>query len=203
MSKAALIIALIAILCLGLLIWFKWFKFSKNQLYTPIAKTLAEVLGFPQDNKQDYKRDGKNFFDQTKDSLTQNSQKTIESVKTTVYNEAKTTLDNVFDKQTSEDKNGKEVNITVLGVTNQTADEDSFVIDLAKDQNLNMKLSLNKKYYFKFKNIPTNYCIYINNLKHPISEGTLEIQFTKTGNYPIKASSCEINDKNIGTLIVQ
>lgn len=208
MLKITLITAAVITLCLGLLIYFKWFKIPSSQLLTPIANTLADVLGFPKNPIESggEKDSGKNLLDQTKDSVAQNTQKTIESVKTTVYDQAKTTLDQVFDKQPSDnkdDKNSKEVQVTVLGVNNQTVDEDTYVFDLAANQGFNMTLSLNKKYYFKFKNIPANYCIYISGSKYPITDGTLEIQFTKIGNYSIKANSCELNEKDLGTLTIQ
>lgn len=205
MLKIALITAVVIALCLGLLIYFKWFKMPPSRLLSPIVNTLAEVLGFPKNPVENggEKDSGKNLLDQTKDSVTQNTQKTIESVKTTVYNQAKTTLDEVFDKQKSSDNSSKEVQVTVLGVNNQTADEDTYVFDLTTNQGSNMTLSLNKKYYFKFKNIPANYCIYISGSKYPITDGILEIQFTKTGNYSVKANSCELNEKDLGTLTVQ
>lgn len=207
MLKITLITAAVIAICLGLLIYFKWFKIPSSQLLTPIANTLAEVLGFPKNPiESGAENSGKNLLDQTKDSVAQNTQKTIESVKTTVYDQAKTTLDQVFDKQPSDnkdDKNSKEVQVTVLGVNNQTVDEDTYVFDLTANQGFNMTLSLNKKYYFKFKNIPANYCIYINGSKYPITDSTLEIQFTKVGNYSIKSNSCELNEKDLGTLTVQ
>lgn len=180
---------------LGLGIFF-WFNSSlKTKLESPFSQTLGKVLGF-ENNSPNNKPD---LLDQTRDSFTKTAQGAVNTVKTTVYNEAKTTLDNVFNKPTSNDQ---PVNVSVLRVSSTDNINPSYTIDLSKDTNLNLSLSVNRKYYLKFQNIPINYCLYINNNKYPLDSGVVEILLTQVGNFPIKTNSCNINDKNIGILSV-
>lgn len=193
MGKIILIVVIF--LCLGV---FLYFKGPKTKLENPFVQNVGKILGFSKDtatNKPD------DLLTQTKDSFKENTEKNIETIKETVYNEAKTTLDNVFNKQAS--SNNQVVSVNILGVTNSNTDKDSIVIDLTQNNDLKLNLSLNKKYYLKFQNIPQNFCLYINGNKYPITDGTLEIQFTQIGNYPIKANSCDLNEKSIGTLNVE
>ncbi len=198
MFKIILVIIIIVLVGLGL---FFWFQTPKTKLENPITKTLGRILGF--ENSSPTNR-ATNLLDQTKDSFSKNTEEAANTVKTTVYNQAKTTLDNVFNKQSnSNDSTTQVANVTVLGVSNTNNVNCCYTIDLSKDTNLNLSLSVNQKYYLNFQNIPQNYCIYINNNKYPLNNGIIEIQFTQSGNFPIKANSCDLNDKSIGTLTVR
>ncbi len=197
MFKIILIVAVLIILGIGI---FLYVKPKKTNLENPFFQSLGKVLGFTKDTPSEDKPN--NLLTQTKDSFERNTQKSIETAKEVAYNQVKTTLDNAFNKQSSNDKNTNEVIVNVLGVTNAD-NQQSYNIDFAKDQDLKLNLNVNNKYYLKFQNIPNNYCIYINNNKYPISNGVVEIQFGKGGSYPIKANSCDLNEKNIGTLTVQ
>lgn len=204
MVKVILVIITVIIICLAL---FLLIKNPTTKLESPISQGLGKILGFSNNtqtgnNTNDSKTN--NPLTQTKDSLGKNAQKSIESgiesVKTLVYNEARTTLDNVFEKQADSDK---AVTVNVLGVVTDVDNQQEFIIDLSRDSDLKLTLAVNNKYYLKFQNIPPNYCLYINGDKYPITEDLIEIQFSKSGNYPIKANSCDLNDKNIGSLIVR
>ncbi len=199
MLKIILIIVIFAVLGLGI---FFWFKTPKTVLENPTVAGFGKILGFTKDTPKDNNDKSKqqDLYTQTRDSLEKNTQKSIETAKDIVYNEAKTTLDNVFNKQSNDTQ---EVTVNVLGITNNNSNQPIYIIDLAKDSDLKMNLSLNTKYYLKFQNIPQNYCLYINNNKYPLVSGIVEIQFEKSGNFPIKANSCELNDKSIGILTVK
>lgn len=201
MLKIILVIIIFVLLGLGLFFYFK--SPIKGDLASPFVQNLGKILGFSKTTSSP-KENADNFLSKTKDSVEKNTQNTVETVKTIVYNEAKTTLDNVFNKPTSTDQpvNNQTVNVTVLGVSSSDNVNPSYVIDLSKDSSLNLSLSINQKYYLKFQNIPQNYCIYINDKKYPLNDGVIEIQFTQGGNFPIKANSCDLNDKNLGTLTV-
>lgn len=196
MLKIILVLITLVILGAGI---FYLYKISTVKPQSPIIQTIGKVLGFEKDTSTEDKQN--NLLSQTKDSLETNTQKTVDDVKTNIYNSVKTTLDNVFDKQTEDEKDKVAVNI--LGVTETSSDDSSINIDLSKDTNLNLSLSVNKKYYLKFQNIPANYCIYINNNKYQLSDKVIEIQFIQGGSYPIKTNSCDLNDKNIGNITVQ
>lgn len=195
MGKIILVFAVV-IVCLGI---FFYFKIPKTQLENPFIQSAGKILGFSKDTPTDNQPN--NLITQTKDSFKENAAKNIETIKENVYNEAKTTLDNVFNKQAS--NNNQVVSVNILGVTNSDTDKESIVIDLTQNNDIKLNLSLNKKYYLKFQNIPQNYCLYIDNDKYPLKDSTIEIQFSQTGNYPVKANSCDLNEKNIGTLTVQ
>ena len=138
------------------------------------------------------------FFDQTKDTLQETSQNLIETVKDQTYSQTQNTVDAIFNKSISDTT----VAINILQDYNPPPG--SFIIDFSKDSNL--KLSLNKgvKYYLQFKNIPTNYCLYIIDNKYQIIDTKIvELQFNSSGTYPIRLNSCEVNDKNLGELVVQ
>lgn len=182
-----IILIIIIVLGLGL---FLWFKSPRTNLIIPF---FTQTLGKVQPN----------LLDQTKDSFTKNSEEAVNTVKTTVYNQAKTTLDNVFNKPISNDQTSQVASVTVLGVSSINNVDPTYIVDLSKDTNLSLSLSVNQKYYLKFQNIPQNYCIYINNNKYPLNNELVEIQFTQGGNFPIKANSCDLNDKKIGTVTVQ
>lgn len=187
MFKIIIITTVIALL-VGL---YFWIKPQRTKLENPFIQSAGKILGFSKDTPTE-----------VTNSFKENTAKNIETIKETVYNEAKTTLDNVFNKQASTDD--KVANVNVLSVTtNSDIDKKSIIIDLTQNNDLKLTLSLNKKHYLKFQNIPQNFCLYINNNKYPITDGTVEILFTTAGNYPIKANSCDLNEKNIGTLTVQ
>lgn len=195
MLKIIIIILAVGAVSLG---FFFWFNNPKTGPENPLVENLGKILGFSEDTRTGGKTD--NLIDKTKDSFEENSKKTIDTAKTNLYDSAKTALDNVFDKQDSSE-NKVQINIvTGEDVKNTNAE---YTIDLSKDTNLNLSLSVNKKYYLKFKNLPNNYCLYINGNKYALNDDVVEIQFTKGGSYPIKTNSCDLNDKNIGNITVQ
>ncbi len=138
------------------------------------------------------------FFNQTKDSLQETSQNLISTVKDQAYNQAQNTVNAVFDK--SSPKPNVEVNI--LGVSNPPPD--SITVDFLKDSNLNLNLNKGIKYNMQFKNFPSNYCLYIADNKYQINDAEIiELQFNSNGTYPIRSNLCEVNNKNLGQVIVQ
>lgn len=161
---------------------------SKNQ---PPGKVLVATIS--------------NLFNQTKQSLEKTSQNITNTVKEQAYNQAQNTVNTVFDKpnptispSTTTDK----VTVNILGVSNPPTG--SFIIDFSKDSNLKLSLSKGVKYYLQFKNTPQNYCLYIADNKYEIIDSRIiELQFNLGGTYPIRLNSCEVNDKNIGELVVQ
>lgn len=180
--------------------FYLWIRPQKNDLENPFfIQNIGKILGFSNDTTTSNKPD--NLVNQTKDSIEENAQKNIESFKETVYKEAKTTLDNVFNK--TDNSNDQAVSVNILNKTNADIDKESIIIDLSRNDDLKLNLSLNKKYYLKFQNIPQNYCLYILSDKYPIKDGAIEIQFNQSGNYPLKANNCDLNEKNIGTLTVE
>ena len=198
-----IIFVIIVFILLGLGVFFYFKSPVRTDLASPFVQNLGRILGFTKTILP--KENADNLLNKTKTSAQENAQKSVETVKTTVYNQAKTALDNVFNKQASNEQvvNNQTVNVTVLGVSSTDNVKPSYIIDLSKDSSLNLSLSVNQKYYLKFQNIPKDYCIYINNDKYPLNDGIVEIQFTQGGNFPIKANSCNLNHKNIGTLTVQ
>lgn len=175
---------------------FFLFKPKEIKKQSPINNPLPEVLGF---SKNITSANSEDLISQTKDSLEKNTKNTLDNTKTNVYNTLRNTLDTVFDKQTS---NNSFVEVNIENVSNSSIDSE-ISIDLETNTNLKLDLSVNKKYYLKFKNLPKNYCIYINNDKYPLTDDIIEIQFSKIGNYPIRTSSCDSNDKNVGVLTVK
>lgn len=139
-----------------------------------------------------------NFFDQTKDSLQETSQNLIDTVKDQTYNQAQNTVNTVFDKPDPTSL----VTVNILGVSK--VPPNSITIDFLNDTNLKLNLNKGIKYYLQFKNIPLNYCLYISDNKYQVSDNKLiELQFNSSGTYPIRLNSCEVNDKNLGELVVQ
>ena len=194
-------IILIAILLVAIGIGsFFYFKETKTKLENPLFQSMGKILGFSKDTVNE--GNPSNLLNETKESFESNTQKNIETIKETVYDKAKTTLDNVFNKQSN--NNDQVASVNVLAVTTTSdIDKQSITVDLTQTNDLKLTLGLNKKYYLKFQNIPQNYCLYINNNKYPITDSTVEIQFNQRGNFPIKANSCDLNEKNIGTLNVE
>lgn len=200
MFRIVFVIIIFSILGLGLFFYFR--SPSKTDLASPFIQNLGKVLGFSKSIPSP-KEATDNLINRTKNSAQENAQKSIETVKSNVYNEAKTALDSVFNKQdNNKQANNPGVNVTVLGISSSDNTKPSYIIDLSKDSSLNLNLSVNQKYYLKFQNIPTNYCIYINDKKYPLNDGLIAVEFTQGGNFPIKANSCDLNDKNLGTLTV-
>lgn len=94
------------------------------------------------------------------------------------------------------------VTVNILGVSK--VPPDSIIIDFLNDTNLKLNLKKGTKYYLQFKNIPINYCLYIADNKYQVTDNKLvELQFNLSGTYPIRLNSCEVNDKNLGELVVQ
>lgn len=77
-------------------------------------------------------------------------------------------------------------------------------IDLAKDSTVRLNLTKNNRYYLGFANVPANYCLYIGTNKYPIPQDkNLEIEFTSSGLFPLKANACDLGDKNLGEITVE
>lgn len=188
-------IILIVILLVGIFVGVFFYFNTSQKFENPIGKTLEDILGSSEKSPPNPNK----IINSAKDSFDKN----VDDAKDTAYSKAKTTLDNVFNKQSDPANTTNDVVVNVLGVTNSNPSKTTYDIDLSSESDLKLNLSLNTKYYLKFKNIPNNYCLYINGNKYPITDGVLEIQFGKAGNYPIKANNCNLNDKSIGSVVVE
>ncbi len=77
-------------------------------------------------------------------------------------------------------------------------------IDLAQNSAVKLNLAKNNKYYLNFTNVPVNYCLYIGTNKYPIPQDkNLEVEFTSSGLFSLKANACDLGDKNLGEITVE
>ena len=101
-----IILVLIALTALGAGIFYLY-KISAVKPQNPVIQTIGKVLGFEKDTPIDSKQN--DLWSQTKDSFETNTKDSVDTVKTNIYNSVKTTLDNVFDKQTEDNKNNDKI----------------------------------------------------------------------------------------------
>lgn len=187
---------LVLIIVVAAFFWIKYFPLGKDNKIDVDKPKLgikvpSKVLG---DSVQSPIN---NFFNQTKDSLQETSQNVLNSVKDQVYNQTQNTVNTIFDKS-----NPTIVTIKITEVSSPPPG--SFTIDFLKDSNLKLNLNKGSKYYLQFKNIPSDYCLYIGDNKYQITSSKItEVQFNSNGTYPIRLNFCEVNDKNLGELVVQ
>lgn len=77
-------------------------------------------------------------------------------------------------------------------------------IDLSQQTTIKLNLVKNNKYYLDFANVPPNFCLYIGTSKYPIPQDKdLEVEFTSSGTFSLKANACDLGDKNLGEIIVE
>lgn len=200
MWKILSLMVLVFITAVAVFFWIKYYPLtkpdkinfeSKSVRENPPGKVLADTA----------KNQVNNFFNQTKDSLQENSQNLINTVKEQTYNQAQNTVNTVFDKS-NPTTSSTTVTVNILGVSNPPPD--SITIDFSKDTNLKLNLKKGTKYHLQFKNIPSNYCLYIGDNKYKINDSELiELQFNSSGNYPIRLNLCEVSDKSLGEIVVQ
>lgn len=162
-----------------------------------ITPTFPDILGTITYNLSSQS----NILGQAKDLVEGNSQKVADSAKDTAYLEAQSALDRVFGKESSKDT-AQAVFVSVEDAGNNQG-HNVYNIDLSKTTNLKLNLQKNTDYYLKFQNTPADYCLYINESKHPIKDQTVKLIFTSSGTYSLKANTCNLDDKVLGELTVQ
>lgn len=188
MWQIILFILLILGLILAVLFVFKPFQ----QAYTPTWVEVAteqvnnEVLGEKIVNKP------QELADQSKSSLQQTVTRVAESVNK--YIEEK------FNQVLGNDKKSESVEVIVINQQDTSVIADEVLsFNLLGDKNKKFKLIKGKKYSFKFENLPTGFCVFINNQKYQINQDSLvQIQFSSSGNFPIKLDHCDESAKDYG-----
>lgn len=136
---------------------------------------------------------GRNLVVQAKDTL----QKDVLGASNSINNFIEQTAGNLLPKNS---KNGT-VEISVS--PSQIVDQDLIQIDLLKDRKLKIKITKDKESYFKFQNVPSDFCLYLNQKKYPIESGKIvSIKLPERGTYPISFDFCDAEIKNIGEILV-
>ncbi|TSC86024.1 MAG: hypothetical protein G01um10147_1028 [Microgenomates group bacterium Gr01-1014_7] len=157
----------------------------------PVSDTLGQTVSSLQNSVED-----------TKENLEQKSNDSVNNIKDTVYETAKNTLDTVFGKNET-----KKETVSINEVSTPLPDDKSsnvYSIDLSKETNLKITIAKNNKYYLKFANVPSDYCLYIKDQKIELVSGKIiELQFPSSGSFPIKTSICNFTERSIGEIIVE
>lgn len=174
---------------------------SSNPLTNVLGLHVSSDMG-PGD---DIKNQGDEIVSQAKDSIQQRSQQaingTVSDVKDSIFQQAQKDLNKIFGKQT-DSPGGVSVQVIDSSAVDRT--QPLSVVDISKDDSLKISLSKDSKYFLQFRNIPPNYCLYINQKKYPLENGkVVEVKFSASGSYPITANFCNLNDKNLGELEVR
>lgn len=187
MDKLALLIILLITLAGGFFFFWKLMPVQPSALQKVIKNIPIE--------------EPSEVLSKTKEAFNKNSENSIKEIKNTAYVKAKKILDTTFAKKETAEE---EVDVKITSPSNSPPNSEGlYVIDLSKDGNIKLGLSKNKKYQLKFLNVPLNFCLYIQSKKYTINnESGVELQFSSGGNYPIKANLCDLQDKNIGELVV-
>lgn len=194
------IVTAIVVIIVTFIIFF-WIK-SPNVTGPDLPQNILGKFTIRKYEKPLLDQNSDDFLSGTKDSLEQKSKNTLNNIKEEIYDKAQQTLNTVFNKKPENDTT---VKVSILHPS-QAYDlkKNSLFIDFSKDQNLNLNLSKNTKYYLQFKNVPSNFCLYIDTDKYKIGDGNfLQLEFKTAGSYPMKANLCDLNDKIIGNLIVE
>ena len=189
-----LLAIILIIIVVGVLVWLFWFQKPKKVNSDPIQDTLGEVS-----------KTYENSVSDIKNNVEETSKKTISDAKETIYDKAQEVLSAVFEKKpTLSQQTNNQDNINVIIESSPQPGNIFFEFDLSKGTNSKIKLTKNTKYQLKFQNVPKSYCLYIGDKKYELENNQiLEIQFNSQGNYTLKTNSCNLDEKNIGEIIVE
>lgn len=185
-----MLILVVVALILGIVFWWISPSTLKKQASTKETKVLGEITITKPDLPENPTQE---LLNNTTNTIQELSEQAMDSL----YESTQSLVDKVFNKSSEE-------NVNVLVVASLTGQNNLTVFDFTKDSNLQIKLAKNTKYQFKFQNIPSNFCLYIDGQKFNLEEGKIiEIMFNKGGNYGVKANACDLQDKTIGTITVE
>jgi len=186
-----ILVIISVVLIVGGLLLVRFPNQSAKLLINPFIKSS---------NNQDIKKDTEELVKQTGDSLIDKSGQTLGTFKDNLYQKTQAVVNNVFDKQPQK----QEKIAVVLDVQNADPKNERLILDVTQASTLKLNVNKNTKYYLEFKNLPSDQCLFIDNKKYEFGAGKIkEIQFNSSGKYPIKTSSCNVEDKEIGEFLVQ
>lgn len=200
MDKILIILFLLFLVAVGLLFYFKKPAFIYNKTFGGVMGQTTQANNEANTGSQDTANSPFQPINDAKNKVLENTQQTANNIKDDVYNSVENSVNVIFNKQP---QSSSQPTIQIVNSTSPLP-QSPVVIDLSKENNLKLTISKNSKYYLQFQNTPPNYCLYINNNKYAVdSQKTIEVIFSNAGSYPVKANSCDLNDKNIGELNVQ
>lgn len=135
-----------------------------------------------------------NIIDRTQSFLKDESQ----NASAFVSQKAQSAVNNLFGN-----KENKTPQVNVVPQTDQSNSQNIVNIDLSKSMDLKLNFTKNFKYDLMFQNVPDNFCLYLGDNKYQISPNKItEMIFSSTGTFPIKATLCDLNYKNLGEISV-
>ncbi|GEM_PF-5256706 len=189
LSKPAIFIIILLFLTVSLFFVFQ--KINFNQLrdkFNPKPTTTP----FSDTNQRN-----SDILGKTNQFIENQSKKTAQNLGDFLGEKTKSTLENILPNKN---------NVPKVSTIDKSATDAKAVstIDLAKDSAIKLTLAKNNKYYLDFANVPPNYCLYIGPNKYPIPQNkNLEIEFTSSGLFSLKANACDLGDKNLGEITVE
>lgn len=186
-SKLTIFIIILLFLTASLFFVFKNFSQLKDK-FAPKPPTASS------DNTNQGNSD---ILDKTGQFIENQSQKTTQNIGDFLGEKTRSTLENILPIKNAAPK---------VSTIDKSATDAKAVstIDLAKDSTIKLNLTKNNKYYLGFSNVPPNYCLYIGASKYPIPQGkNLELEFTSSGLFSLKANACDLGDKNLGEITVE
>lgn len=205
MDNFFIVLVLLILVIVGLIFYFKKPDFIYNKTFGSIK---GQNIKQSSETNSDSRETKTSFFEpinNVRNKVIEDTQQTTANVKEDVYTTIQNSVNGIFGKQSQSNQPTPQSGPAVqIADSSNLPPESSIVIDLGKENNIKLSMFKNTKYYLQFQNTPPNYCLYINNNKFGIdSKKTIVIEFSTSGSYPIKANSCDLNDKNIGELNVQ
>lgn len=196
--KKVLILILIPLISLGIFLFFKHFL-SINKLTSENTQSNSgsqSKLPFPDPLYS-------NSINQGGESVKNAASQTLDNAKNNIYKTIQSDLNNLFGQSPSNQSSSEVVQVVDSSAIPKSSDQLT-LIDLAKDSNVRIKLIKGKKNYLQFQNVPNETCLYVGESKYPVNtDKLLEIEILKSGIYPLKINSCNLNDKNIGEIDVE
>ncbi len=121
----------------------------------------------------------------------------VTQTKNSLFTAAKNAVDNM-------NPNNGSVKIDVVPNNNSISPPEVTTINFSSNQNVELNLKKNQKYFLKFQNLPANFCLYVNSAQVVVDNSNLvELVFANSGHYPLKTDFCNPTAKTLGQVIVE
>lgn len=181
--KILALILLLALLLIGIFFWFK------NR---PSGKPPKEI----NDLIEQTEKAPEGVIEGAKDFLAAKTHQTSQDLSNLLTQKKQEVINKLQGEERPE--------VKVISQVSPNADDKLIVIDLAKENDLVIAAKTNQKYYLVFRNVPANYCLYIQETQYPIKEDLLlELIFSQSGNFLIKTNLCDLKYKEHGVFVVE
>lgn len=98
----------------------------------------------------------------------------------------------------------QKVNAEIINNVPDNSLDNIILIDYLTSKNLKLEFELNKTYYLDLRNVPNEYCLFINKVKYELKPSQyLKVLFNTVGTYNLAFEKCVDLDTKFGEIVVE